>query len=100
MSAVEVALAGEIDLAVAEALRDRLTTATDEAIRLGVPVCVDLGAVTFLDSSGLACLARAINRLASADLGLRLVRVPASIHRVIVLGGIAERCDIEVHRTH
>ena len=44
--------AGEIDSAVSEDLRTRLTT----AVEAGKPVLLDLSAVTFCDSSGLTAL--------------------------------------------
>ena len=47
-----VAIAGEVDLETAPRMRDALL----EAIAAGDPVFVDLGSVTFLDSTGLAAL--------------------------------------------
>lgn len=47
-----VALAGEIDMAAVPKVRQCLL----EAVKSGAPVAVDLAAVTYMDSSGIAAL--------------------------------------------
>lgn len=47
-------LTGEVDMSLA----DELSAAVDDVLALGVPVDVDMRAVTFIDSSGLSKLVR------------------------------------------
>ena len=76
-----VVLAGEVDLAERETLRDRLHS-------LGGTVVVDLGAVTFLGSTGLGVLAGARKRLRS-DGGDLFVRSPQDhVRRVLEVTGL------------
>jgi anti-anti-sigma factor len=58
-SLTELHLAGEVDLASAPALRERLDAATAHAHS---KVVIDLGALTFIDAIGLGLLCRARNR--------------------------------------
>ena len=55
-----VAVAGEIDVATAPAFEDALSDAVRYRDEAGV--CVDLTEVTFMDSSGLSALVRAVER--------------------------------------
>ena len=55
-----VAVAGEIDVASAPAFEDALAAAVRDRDQAGV--CVDLTDVTFMDSSGLSALVRAVER--------------------------------------
>jgi anti-sigma B factor antagonist len=81
-------LAGEVDVAASGAVRARVDAAASGAL------VVDLGAVTFVDSSGLRELLRA--RLESDRLGGRLVlaAVPPVLERLLDLTGTASMFDI------
>src|ERR1700728_2437109 len=81
-----MSIAGEIDMLSASELGSHL----DEVIARGVPVVVDLSAVSFIDSSGL----REIHR--ASDLGrvLLVVEPAATVARVVALSGFGE--DIPV----
>ena len=82
-----VAVRGEVELATAPAL----TAALEEGIRRSSGAfVVDLVAVDFLDSSGIACLVRARALLGRDDRALALVCPPGSVRRVLELTGIDE----------
>jgi anti-sigma B factor antagonist len=82
-----VAVRGEVELATAPAL----TAALEEGIRrTSGAFVVDLVAVDFLDSSGIACLVRARALLGRDDRALALVCPPGSVRRVLELTGIDE----------
>ena len=80
---VVVTAIGEIDAATSETLESAIT----EAARAGLPVDVDLGAVSFIDSSGLRSLI-----VAQRDLGERLKVVAASdvVVRLFEVTGLTE----------
>jgi anti-sigma B factor antagonist len=82
-----VAVRGEVELATAPAL----TAALEEGIRRSSGAfVVDLVAVDFLDSSGVACLVRARALLGRDDRALALICPPGSVRRVLELTGIDE----------
>jgi anti-sigma B factor antagonist len=82
-----VAVRGEVELATAPAL----TAALEDGIRrTSGAFVVDLVAVDFLDSSGIACLVRARALLGRDDRALALVCPPGSVRRVLELTGIDE----------
>ena len=82
-----VAVRGEVELATTPAL----TAALEEGIRrTSGAFVVDLVAVDFLDSSGIACLVRARALLGRDDRALALVCPPGSVRRVLELTGIDE----------
>lgn len=70
-AAIVVDVAGEVDLLTVR----RLRTAVDEALRTaaGQPVVVDLTAVTYLGSHGLAALAEAATKAEQRSEPLRVV---------------------------
>ena len=72
-----VALDGDIDLAVAGEVEQRLTEGAADALERECDLYVDLGAVTFIDSTGLACIVRAV---ATLDAGGRR-ELPARVPR-------------------
>ena len=79
----DVKVEGELDLAVADRLDEALTAAVDECSR----VIVGLDRCTFIDSSGIAVILRAHNRMQEA--GNRLA-VYAPSDQVLLL---ARRAD-------
>jgi anti-anti-sigma factor len=95
MSAVVVALRGELDLAVADCVKAQLVEAAEEAVRVQQPLRVDLRRVTFVDSSGMACLIAALGRLREHDQRLQLAGVAPNVLRVLTLGGFTDLCDLE-----
>ncbi|GAB4056010.1 STAS domain-containing protein [Catellatospora paridis] len=83
---VRVALAGEVDLAVADDLHHWLATAAAE--HPGLPVEVDMTSVTFIDSSGIRAFVRARNDAVGAGRGLRLVNTAGMALRVLQVAGV------------
>lgn len=80
-------LRGELDLANAATAEAEL----DEALRDGTPVVVDMRALEFIDSTGIALLVRAIQGDGSPD---RLSFVPSefeAVNKVLELTGVGER---------
>lgn len=84
-------LGGEVDLAAAPAIRDRLTALVQQ---LGVgreapdAVVLDLGRVTFIDSTGLSMLVAAHSRFGESGKELRVAAVPPRVRRVLELTGL------------
>ena len=79
--------AGEIDLATADQLAERLRPVLDTG---AADVIVDLGAVTFLDSTGLRVLLSARRRLEADGRQLHVRNPSRSVQRVFVLSGLDE----------
>ena len=88
-----VTLRGELDLAGASGLRDRLRTACDES---DGRVVLDLGELTFMDSTGLSILVEYHDRTRAAGGRLVLVAPRTAVVRVLDITGLDERlmiCD-------
>jgi anti-anti-sigma factor len=82
-----VAVRGEVELATEPVL----TAAVQEAIRCSSgPFVIDLGAVDFLDSTGIHCLVRARALLGREDRALAILRPRDNVRRVLALTGIDE----------
>ena len=88
-------LAGEIDMATAPALVERVRTALQRGTRR---FCIDLGGVVHLDSSGIAALVNVRRYAMRADGSLALVCAGGPILEVFELTGIARYFRIEAHR--
>jgi anti-sigma B factor antagonist len=87
-----VTVCGELDLATAPEVLEQVVGT------LGPPVSavtLDLGGVTFLDSSGLGALLAAGRRCADVGTTLRLESVPNHARRVIEITGVAELLGLE-----
>ena len=87
-----VRLVGEIDLAAAPAVRDRLSAlalhlAGRDPGRGGV-VVLDLDEVTFIDSTGLSMLVAAHGRFVDSGMEMRVASVPSRVRRVLELTGL------------
>jgi anti-sigma B factor antagonist len=83
---IEMLIAGEVDLAVVSPLK----AALNRARQRGDSVLVDLGACTFIDSSGLAVFVRANQELVAAGQGLRLHGCRGQVRQVLELTGLTE----------
>ena len=79
-----VAVSGEVDIETAPRLRRTLV----DAAGAGQPVVVDLGAVTFMDSSGLAALIVAQRAATAAGSTIELENVPPAVRRLLSLTGM------------
>jgi anti-sigma B factor antagonist len=86
-----VHVAGDVDLAAAPAFRARLQQAIDSDHH---QVMVDLGDVTFMDSTGLVVLAEARHRLQTTQRALHITRVSAPVRRLFELAGLSTAFDL------
>ena len=86
-----VAVAGEVDVETAPRMRDALV----EAIADGEQVVVDLGAVTFMDSSGLSALVVAQRVAEARGVRLRLRGVRPRVMRLITITGAHGMFSVE-----
>lgn len=84
---VVLALAGEVDLSTVGTLRDCLEHATSGP---WPSVVVDLEAVTFFDSTGLATLAAANRTLCEGGRGFGLRKPTDAVHRVLEVTGMGD----------
>jgi anti-anti-sigma factor len=88
-----IALAGEIDLATRDSLRQAIT----EAIGSGdvSRIIVDLDAVTFVDSSALGVLVAGWRRATETGKSLGLVNAHGTVRRVLDLTALWDLLGIE-----
>ncbi len=86
-----VALRGELDLAGASGLRDRLRTACE---RNAGRVALDLTDLTFIDSTGLSILVEYHDKARAAGGRLILVAPRAAVLRILDITGLDERLTI------
>lgn len=84
---VRIVLSGDID----SELGDDLTEATTEAERHELPIEVDAHHVTFMDSAGVAFLARLSIR---SKHRVRLLRVPPTVRFLLEVTRIGELVDV------
>lgn len=80
-----LSLSGEVDIAAVDELLAAARSCLDQATNA---IVLDLGAVTFIDSSGLGALVRVRNLAAERDLAIELIHVPRSVQRLFDLTGL------------
>jgi len=82
-----LAVSGEVDIATVGQFLAEADTCLDD----GADVCeIDLGAVTFIDSSGLGALVRIRNTARDRGKSVVLTNVPASVNRLFEVTGLAD----------
>ena len=81
-SAVVVSVGGELDLATVPVLRERLGS-VDEVSQVPSPLVVDLSALTFIGSAGLALLVELNNQCVERGVLLALVATGSVVPRAI-----------------
>ncbi|MFC4565594.1 STAS domain-containing protein [Nocardiopsis mangrovi] len=87
-------LEGEIDIATAPALRERLLG----ALRPGTPLAViDMGGVSFCGAAGVAVLVDVRHRAIVLGIPLRLIGLRAQVARILHLTGLDQ--GFEIHPT-
>jgi anti-sigma B factor antagonist len=87
-----VSLSGEVDLAVAPDLQERL----DDLLAQGATeIVVDLSGATFLDSIALGVLVGALEQCESAGGKLRLVVTEPRVLKVLEITGLIDAFNIE-----
>jgi anti-sigma B factor antagonist len=82
----EIVLRGDVDAAVRASTMDAIEQACVVAIGDDVDLVVDVSGVSFMDSSGLACLSRATALLSGPD-RLRIRGPQPHVRRVLELAG-------------
>ena len=92
-SALTISLSGEIDHQVARDMMDAITAAIAE--RLPAHLVLDLSGVTFMDSSGIAVLLRALRQEQHIDGSLRVTNIPAQARRVLDAAGVGRLITLE-----
>lgn len=80
----DVQIEGELDLAVAGQLDEALTAAAEQCTR----VLVGLGSCDFIDSSGIAVILRAHNRMQEEGNRLVVYGPTAQVLRVLAMTGL------------
>jgi len=92
-SQVTIAAGGDVDFRTAPALLDAaMRVLANRPERL----MVDLGAVTFLDSAGIAALVRIRSEANSAECYVGLIDVPAHVCQVLALTGLTDFLHVQV----
>ncbi|MFC7241286.1 STAS domain-containing protein [Catellatospora aurea] len=87
-----VRLAGDVDMAEAEAVTEWLRAAIDSSGCEAVEV--DLADTRFLDSLGIAVLVRAHEHARVQGVRLRFVNVQPWVRRVFQVAGVADHLDL------
>jgi anti-sigma B factor antagonist len=86
-----VAFVGTLDLSTGSAAREAL----EGLVRPGASFTVDLGGLTFMDSTGLNVLGQALRTI--GDQGTLTIRVgPGIVSKVLGVSGLAERPNVVV----
>lgn len=83
---LRAALSGEVDHHGARAMMEELSRQIDR--ELPRELTLDLGGVTFMDSSGIAVLLRAWRQVGQLGGTTRVVNVPAQAARVLKAAGL------------
>jgi anti-anti-sigma factor len=83
-----VRVTGEIDMATAPALERCLTGLAGDAV-------VDFSGVRFMDSTGVAVLARAMKRASDHDVTFSVRGLRPALRQVLDITGLAEHLNIE-----
>lgn len=80
-----LAVSGDVDVATVDAFIARAEEAFAGA---DGALVIDVGGVTFIDSSGLGALVRIHKSAQEKGLGMRLVNVPTAVSRIFDLTGL------------
>jgi anti-sigma B factor antagonist len=82
---------GEVDVQTSPVLDEQLQSVLDQGPS---SVVVDLGEVTFLDSTGLSVLIAGLKRCQAAGGSLRVVAPQPNVRRVLEITGLTEAFDL------
>jgi anti-anti-sigma factor len=85
-----VAVAGDIDLATAPALRSTLMAALDGPPPAPALLQVDLSGVGFLDSTGVGALVGVRNHAAGKDCRVQLTGLQPAVRRILAVTGLLD----------
>jgi anti-sigma B factor antagonist len=89
--AVVIVARGELDVTSSERFAAELRRASQSQLPLTV---VDLSGLQFIDSSGLAALAKAHQEAKAAGRRLVVVRGPRQVQQLLELTGLSERLEL------
>ena len=92
VSEATVALDGEIDAATVGEVKQKVTAVIDA--NPGAKVTIDLGAVTFLDSTGLGAMVSAMKAARSTGGDIALQNVAPNVRKVFDITGLADVFEI------
>jgi len=84
---VHCRMRGELDLATAHQVEDRLV----RAVRPGAKVVFDMSRLTFIDSTGVKLIVRLLDLSARDGWTLEIVPGPEAVQRVLEIVGLADR---------
>jgi anti-anti-sigma factor len=87
-----LSVSGDVDLATSPIVINKVEALFREPI---ASIALDLGAVTFLDSSGLAALLRAHTLAVEHDVPFMLASVSTEARRVVKSAGLADLLGLE-----
>jgi anti-sigma B factor antagonist len=85
-------VSGEVDIQTSTILDEHVQQALDEGVSFMV---VDLGEVTFLDSTGLSVLIAGLKRCQSAGGAMRVASALPNVRRVFEVTGLTEVFQME-----
>ncbi len=89
--AVAVTLPAEIDIANADAVRDRLLAALSQSPAV---LIADMSSTTFCDSAGVRALVQVSQRTKAARAALRVVVTAHGVLRVLAISGADQLMDV------
>jgi anti-sigma B factor antagonist len=92
-----VSVSGELDLSTVPRLEEMIDLAMAQGAR---SILLDLGKVTFLDSTGLRSILHLADRLEAGDGGLTCVGLSAAAERVLELKGVLEKLKADPAEAH
>ena len=87
MSGPTITVSGEVDIQTSPILEEQLISVLDQGVS---SLVVDLGQVTFLDSTGLSVLIAGLKRCQTAGGNLRVVSPQPNVRRVFAVTGLTE----------
>lgn len=86
-----VALPAEIDVTIADTVRDELLAVLDQG---AVLLIADLSTTGFCDSAGVSSLVRAYRRASTSGRAMRLVVSTPAVQRVLSITGVDRLVDV------
>ena len=90
---LRAALSGEVDHHGARAIMEELSRQID--LELPRELTIDLEGVTFMDSSGIAVLLRALRQMNQLGGSLRVTSIPVQARRVLDAAGVGRLIPLE-----
>jgi anti-anti-sigma factor len=88
---VQISLKGELDLSTIEKVEQELNRAEDQGHRV---IVLDLGGLSFLDSTGLRTIVTADQRARRGGRRVVVLKGPATVHRVFTITRLDERLEM------